>query len=71
MLLSHPVRAAGLLAGLVVPALGVVATVGLILYFLAVVVTCLRARSYQTVAFPLLCLAPGAVTLGLGLGLAA
>ncbi len=59
--------AAGLLAGLVVPALGVAAAVGLILYFLGAVVTCLRARSYSTVPFPLLYLAPVAVTLGLGL----
>ncbi|WP_323184914.1 DoxX family protein [Kitasatospora purpeofusca] len=41
--------AAGLLVGLVVPALGVAAAVGLILYFLGAVVTCLRARSYSTV----------------------
>ncbi|MCX4682802.1 DoxX family protein [Kitasatospora purpeofusca] len=59
--------AAGLLAGLAVPALGVAAAVGLILYFLGAVITCLRARSYRTVAFPLLYLAPVAVTLGLGL----
>ncbi|MFD9066917.1 DoxX family protein [Kitasatospora purpeofusca] len=43
------------------------AAVGLILYFLGAVVTCLRARSYSTVPFPLLYLAPVAVTLGLGL----
>ncbi len=59
--------AAGLLVGLAVPALGVAAAVGLILYFLGAVVTCLRARSYKTVAFPLLYLIPVAVTLGLGL----
>ncbi|KJY31435.1 DoxX family protein, partial [Streptomyces sp. NRRL S-495] len=59
--------AAGLLVGLVVPALGVAAAVGLILYFFGAVITCLRARSYKTVPFPLLYLAPVAVTLGLGL----
>ncbi|KJY26125.1 DoxX family protein, partial [Streptomyces sp. NRRL S-495] len=58
--------AAGLLVGLAVPALGVAAAIGLILYFLGAVITCLRARSYKTVAFPLLYLAPVAVTLGLG-----
>ncbi|MER5883756.1 DoxX family protein [Streptomyces sp. NPDC001941] len=55
--------AAGLLAGLAVPALGVAAAVGLILYFLGAVVTVLRARSYKTVAFPVLYLAPVAATL--------
>ena len=58
--------AIGLLVGLAVPALGVAAAVGLILYFLGAVVTVLRARSYKTVVFPLLYLAPVAVTLGLG-----
>ncbi|MEV0190682.1 DoxX family protein [Kitasatospora purpeofusca] len=59
--------AVGLLVGLAVPALGVAAATGLILYFLGAVVTCLRARSYRTVPIPLLYLAPVAVTLGLGL----
>ncbi|MFJ1758383.1 DoxX family protein [Kitasatospora sp. NPDC088134] len=59
--------AAGLLAGLVVPALGVAAAVGLVLYFLGAVVTVLRARSYKTVAFPVLYLAPVAATLALTL----
>ncbi|WP_033217432.1 DoxX family protein [Kitasatospora phosalacinea] len=59
--------AAGVLIGLAVPALGVAAAVGLILYFLGAVVTVLRARSYKTVVFPLLYLAPVAATLGLAL----
>lgn len=59
--------ALGLLAGLFVPAIGVAAAVGLILYFLGAVVTVLRARSYATVTFPVLYLAPVAVALGLGL----
>ncbi|MFB8240248.1 DoxX family protein [Kitasatospora purpeofusca] len=50
-----------------VPALGVATAMGLILYYLGAVITCLRARSYKTVPFPLLYLAPVAVTLGLGL----
>ncbi|MCF2530065.1 DoxX family protein [Yinghuangia soli] len=57
--------AAGLLAGLAVPAIGIAAAVGLILYFLGAVITVLRARSYKTVLFPVLYLAPVAVTLGL------
>ncbi|MFD0274069.1 DoxX family protein [Kitasatospora sp. NPDC127111] len=58
--------AAGLLVGLAVPALGTAAAVGLILYFAGAVVTNVRARSYKTVHFPLLYLAPVAVTLALG-----
>ncbi|MFF9017416.1 DoxX family protein [Streptomyces sp. NPDC014870] len=59
--------AAGLLIGLAVPVIGVLAAVGLVLYFLGAVVTVLRARSYKTVAFPLLYLAPVTATLALGL----
>ncbi|MFF1904486.1 DoxX family protein [Kitasatospora sp. NPDC058218] len=58
--------AAGLLVGLAVPAVGVAAAVGLILYFLGAVAANVRARSYKTVPFPLLYLAPVAVTLALG-----
>jgi hypothetical protein len=57
--------AAGLLAGLAVPAIGIAAGVGLVLYFAGAVVTVLRARSYRTVAFPLLYLAPVVATLSL------
>ncbi|MFE9784702.1 DoxX family protein [Nocardia salmonicida] len=57
----------GLLVGLFVPVIGVFAAIGLILYFAGAVVTVLRARSYKTVAFPLLYLAPVAVALGLGI----
>ncbi|MCG6499607.1 DoxX family protein [Kitasatospora sp. A2-31] len=59
--------AAGLLVGLAIPAIGIAAAVGLILYFLGAVITNVRARSYKTVPFPLLYLVPVAVTLGLGL----
>ncbi|MEV0434421.1 DoxX family protein [Nocardia sp. NPDC050413] len=58
--------AIGLLVGLWVPVVGVVAAIGLILYFAGAVVTVLRARSYKTVAFPVLYLVPVAVALGLG-----
>ncbi len=58
--------AAGLLAGLVVPAIGVAATIGLVLYFTGAVITVLRARSYSHVPFPLLYLTPVVVTYLLG-----
>ncbi|MCA2205702.1 DoxX family protein [Nocardia rosealba] len=58
--------AVGLVVGLWVPVVGVAAGVGLILYFTGAVVTVLRARSYKTVAFPVLYLVPVAVALGLG-----
>lgn len=54
--------AAGLLAGLAVPAIGMAAAVALILYFAGAVVTVPRARSYKTVAFPVLYLALVAAT---------
>lgn len=58
--------AVGLVVGLFVPLLGVAAGVGLILYFTGAVITVLRARSYAHVPFPLLYLAPVAVSLALG-----
>ncbi|MHB9755612.1 DoxX family protein [Streptomyces sp. BYX5S] len=61
------VGALGLLAGLAVPAVGVAAAIGLILYFVGAVVTVLRARSYKTVAFPVLYLAPVVATLSVAL----
>ncbi|MEW9554029.1 DoxX family protein [Nonomuraea sp. NPDC050783] len=50
--------AIGLVAGLFVPAIGVAAGIGLVMYFTGAVVTVLRARSYKHVPFPLLYLAP-------------
>ena len=58
--------AAGLLVGLAVPAIGVAAGIALILYFLGAVVTVLRARSYKTVVFPVLYLAPVVAALSVG-----
>ncbi|MFI9815355.1 DoxX family protein [Saccharothrix variisporea] len=55
--------AVGLLAGLVVPALGVAAAVGLVLYFTGAVVTVLRAKSYGHVVFPLIYMAPAVAVL--------
>ena len=59
--------AVGLLVGLVVPWIGVAAAVGIILYFSGAVVTVLRARSYATVAYPVLYLVPTAAALVLGI----
>ncbi|MEU5431848.1 DoxX family protein [Streptomyces sp. NPDC020719] len=64
--LAKSAGAIGLLVGLAVPAIGVTAGVALVLYFLGAVVTVLRARSYKTVAFPVLYLAPIVATLVLG-----
>ncbi|MEV4244116.1 DoxX family protein [Streptosporangium canum] len=57
---------AGLLVGLFVPIVGVLAGIGLVLYFAGAVVTVLRARSYSTVVFPLLYMGPVIATLALG-----
>lgn len=59
--------ALGLVVGFALPALGIAAAIGLILYFLGATATALRARSYSTAVFPLLYLAPAAATLALQL----
>ncbi len=46
--------AAGLLIGLFIPAIGVMAVIGLVLYFLGAVATVLRARMYSNSAVLLL-----------------
>ncbi|MCX4094170.1 DoxX family protein [Nocardia sp. alder85J] len=58
--------ALGLLVGLAVPAIGIAAAIGLVLYFLGAVVTVLRARAYGHVGFPLLYLVPVVVAAALG-----
>jgi hypothetical protein len=58
--------AAGLLAGLVVPVIGVAAGIGLVLYFTGAVVTVLRARWFSHVPFPLVYVAPVLASLILG-----
>lgn len=50
--------AVGLLVGLVVPAIGVLAGIGLVLYFTGAVITVIRARWYPHIPFPLLYVAP-------------
>lgn len=55
--------AAGLLAGLLVPPIGVLAAVALIAYFTGAVITIIRARSYAHIPYPLLYLTPVAAAL--------
>jgi hypothetical protein len=55
--------AVGLLAGLAVPAVGVAASAGLVIYFVGAVATIVRAQAYGHVLFPLLYLVP-ALTAG-------
>ncbi|WP_329395308.1 DoxX family protein [Streptomyces melanogenes] len=64
--LAKTAGAVGLLVGLAVPAIGIAAGIALVLYFLGAVVAVLRARSYKTVVFPVLYLAPVVATLILG-----
>ncbi|GHG59911.1 DoxX family protein [Streptomyces griseocarneus] len=59
--------ALGLLAGLFVPVIGVMAGIGLVLYFAGAVVTVIRARSYAHVPFPMVYAAPVVGSLVLGL----
>jgi DoxX-like family len=60
--------AAGLLVGLFVPVIGVMAGIGLVLYFAGAALTVVRARSYSHVPFPLLYMAPVVGSLALGFG---
>ncbi|MFI6505637.1 DoxX family protein [Nonomuraea typhae] len=50
--LAKAAGAAGLLAGLVVPALGVAAAAGLVVYFAGAVFTVIRSRCYKHLPFP-------------------
>jgi hypothetical protein len=58
--------AVGLLVGLAVPAIGVLAGICLVGYFIGAFVTVLRARSYAHIPAPLLYLAPVVAALALG-----
>ena len=58
--------AVGLVAGLFVPFLGVLAGSCLVLYFAGAVVTVVRARWYSHVVFPLMYVAPVIASLALG-----
>lgn len=50
--------ALGLLAGLLVPAIGLAAAAGLLLYFIGAVITVLRAKAYGHVPYPIVYLTP-------------
>ena len=50
--------ALGLLVGLFVPAIGVLAAAAVVLYFVGAVITVARARWYSHIVFPLLYMAP-------------
>ncbi|GAA2376670.1 DoxX family protein [Nonomuraea africana] len=58
--------AVGLLVGLAVPAVGVAAGIGLVLYFSGAVVTVARARWFSHIPFPLVYMAPVVGSLVLG-----
>lgn len=58
--------AVGLVVGLFVPVIGLVAAVGLVLYFAGAVVTVVRARWYSHVPYPLIYVAPVVGSLVLG-----
>ncbi|HEX8033515.1 MAG TPA: DoxX family protein [Ktedonobacterales bacterium] len=55
---AKAVGAAGLLVGLFVPIIGLMAGIGLVLYFTGAVITVVRAHWYSHLAFPLLYAAP-------------
>ncbi|ANP48300.1 hypothetical protein J2Z21_003714 [Streptomyces griseochromogenes] len=58
--------AVGLVAGLFVPVIGVLAGIGLVVYFVGAAVTVARARWYSHIPFPLVYAVPvvGALVLG-------
>ena len=58
--------ALGLLVGLLVPIIGVLAGICLVLYFTGAVITVVRARWYSHIPYPLMYMAPvvGALVLG-------
>jgi hypothetical protein len=59
--------AAGLLVGLFVPVIGVMAGIGLVLYFAGAVITVVRARWFSHIPYPLLYMAPVVASLALRL----
>ncbi|MCC3318031.1 DoxX family protein [Nocardia africana] len=54
--------ALGLLAGLAIPAIGLAAAIGLVLYFVGAVITIVRARWYAHLPYPMPCLALAVAT---------
>ncbi|WP_225824341.1 DoxX family protein [Streptomyces naphthomycinicus] len=64
--LAKAAGAVGLVVGLFVPVIGVLAGIGLVLYFLGAALTVARARVYAHIPFPLVYAAPVAGALVLG-----
>ncbi|MFG1790956.1 DoxX family protein [Nocardia sp. NPDC049149] len=64
--LAKAAGAVGLLVGLAVPVIGVLAAIGVVLYFTGAIITIVRARSYAHIPFPLLYMIPVIVAMGLG-----
>lgn len=64
--LAKAAGAVGLVAGLFVPVIGVLAAVGLLLYFTGAVITVARAKWYSHIPFPLIYAVPVAGALILG-----
>lgn len=61
--------ALGLLVGLFLPSIGVIAEVGLVVYFAGAVITVLRAHFYSHIPYPLVYLAPVIASAALRLAL--
>ena len=57
--------AAGLLVGLFVPVIGVIAGIGLVLYFAGAAITVVRAHWFSHIPYPLLYMAPVVASLAL------
>lgn len=55
--------AVGLLVGYAVPAIGIAAAIGLVLYFLGAVITVCRAKAYGHAIFPVVYMAPAVAVL--------
>ncbi|WP_030752506.1 DoxX family protein [Streptomyces griseus] len=55
--------AAGLVVGFWVPVIGVLAAIGVVLYFAGAVITVVRAKAYGHVPFPLVYMAPAVAAL--------
>ncbi|MFI9808182.1 DoxX family protein [Streptomyces sp. NPDC052301] len=64
--LAKTAGAVGLVAGLFVPVMGVLAGVGLVAYFAGAALTVARARWYSHIPFPLVYAAPVVAALVLG-----
>lgn len=64
--LAKAAGALGLVVGLFIPLIGIAAGTCLVLYFSGAVITVLRARSYSTVVFPFLYMAPVIASMAIG-----